>query len=184
MEPILQMHVGPMLEITSVTAEKWTGVERAGFLGALHSVILKFELSLWISYFNPKVRVNYLSGKLFAWVFFAQQDPVTLSLFLRSVFSKTENPALILTDRSCIQTSAWVNICTSLFFGQPCCAGGKGWWGSSDQTGRETSSAWSGPFISSWLYNRWRGGRGWSCTPVDGHQSLYPDLTLGSGDSF
>lgn len=34
MEPILEMHAGPMLESTSVTAEKWTGVERAGFLGA------------------------------------------------------------------------------------------------------------------------------------------------------
>lgn len=54
----------------------WKG---PGSWGPLHSVILKFGLSFWISYFNPKDRVNYLTGKLFAWVFFAQQDPVTLS---------------------------------------------------------------------------------------------------------
>lgn len=67
------------------------------------------------------------------------------ALALLSLFSKTENLALILTDRSCIQNSAWVNICTSLFFGQTCWAVEGGGGPSGGLTGREMASARFGP---------------------------------------
>lgn len=126
--------------------------------GPLHSIVVKWELSFWISYFN----INERSCELFirqtvcrCFLPCTTRSRLSLALTLRSLFSKTENPALILTDRSCIQNSAWVNICTSLFFGQTCWAveeGGVAWGGPSRiLTGRETASAHSGPLVSSWL---------------------------------
>lgn len=114
----------------------WDRLNRSLWIGSCHFGFLVLT--------RTKDHVNYLSSKLFVGVFFpAQHDPS--SRLLRSLFSKTENPALILTDRSSIQNSGWVNICTSLFFGQTCWAvegGGGPSWG---LTGRETASARSGP---------------------------------------
>ena len=97
---------------------KWVLKGRRSW-GPLHSVIMKWELSFWISYFNTIGKIMWIIYPATVCRCFlpcTTQSRLSLALPLCSLFSKTENPALILTDRPCIQNSAWVNICTTLFF--------------------------------------------------------------------
>lgn len=140
----------------------------------LHSVIVKWELSFWISYIKNQRKIMWIIYPENCLCFLPCTTRSRLSLALRSLFSKTENPALILTDRSCIQNSAWVNICTSLFFGQTCWAvkGGGGGEASGGRTGRETVSARSGPSSPFCLYNR-RRGEGFDAAGLSPSISVY-----------
>lgn len=140
---------------------KWVLKGRRSW-GPLHSVIMKWELSFWISYFNTIGKIMWIIYPATVCRCFlpcTTQSRLSLALPLCSLFSKTENPALILTDRPCIQNSAWVNICTTLFFFGRHVEPWRRWWGwgGPSGTGREEVSAGSCPLASSWPSNRRRG---------------------------
>lgn len=101
---------GNRLRVIAATADKRGGREKGGDPeGPLHSVIVKWELSFWISYFNANDRSCELFIRQTVCRCFlpcTTRSRLSLALALRSLFSKTENPALILTGRSCIQNSA------------------------------------------------------------------------------